>query len=147
MHLVVADEGAVHAQRHAGARRQVEHVAHAEQRLGAHLVEDGARVDLARDLERQARRDVGLDQAGDDVDARPLRRQDQVHARRARLLRQARDQLLDLLADDHHQVGELVDDDDDERQPLQRLGLLGRQAERVGDRLAALSAASAIFLL
>ena len=58
--------------------------------------------------------------------------------RRARLLRQARDQLLDLLADDHHQVGELVDDDDDERQPLERLGLLGRQAERVGQRLAAL---------
>ena len=31
----------------------------------------------------------------------------------ARLLREPRDQLLDLLADDHHHVGELVDDHDD----------------------------------
>ena len=38
----------------------------------------------------------------------------------ARLLREARDQLLDLLADDQHQVGELVDDDDDVGQRLQR---------------------------
>jgi len=37
--------------------------------------------------------------------------EDQVDARGARLLRQPRDQLLDLLADDHHQVGEFVDDD------------------------------------
>ncbi len=69
-------------------------------------------------LERDARRDVRLDQAGDDVDRRPLRREDHVHAGGARLLREARDQLLDLLADAHHQVGELVDDDDDERQRL-----------------------------
>ena len=47
---------------------------------------------------------------------------DQVDAGGARLLRQARDQLLDLLADHHHQVGQLVDDDDDVRQVLQRLG-------------------------
>ncbi len=62
----------------------------------------------------------------------------EVDSRRARLLREARDQLLDLLADHHHQVGELVDDDDDERQPLERLGILGREAERVGDVLALL---------
>ena len=43
----------------------------------------------------------------------PLRGQDQVDAGGARLLRQARDQLLDLLADDHHQVGQLVDDHHD----------------------------------
>ena len=51
MHFVVGDEGAVHARRQPGARRQVEHVALAEQRFGAHLVEDGARVDLAGYLE------------------------------------------------------------------------------------------------
>ena len=64
---------------------------------------------------------------GDDVDRRPLRREDQVDARGARLLRDARDQLLDLLAGDHHQVGELVDDDDDERHLLERLRRVGRQ--------------------
>jgi hypothetical protein len=50
----------------------------------------------------------------------PLRGQDQVDAGRARLLREARDQFLDLLADDHHHVGELVDDHDDEGQGFQR---------------------------
>ena len=65
----------------------------------------------------------------------------------ARLLRQAGDQLLDLLADDHHQVGQLVDDDDDVGQPLQRLGRFRRQAERVGDAARRFSAASASFLL
>jgi hypothetical protein len=55
----------------------------------------------------------------------PLRGQDQVDAGGARLLRQPGDQLLDLLADHHHQVGELVDHDDDVRQALQRLGRSG----------------------
>jgi hypothetical protein len=39
-----------------------------------------------------------------------------VDAGSAGLLRQPRDQLFDLLADDHHHVGQLVDDDDDLRQ-------------------------------
>src|SRR5688500_2023778 len=107
--LVIGDESAVHALRYSAARRQVEHVAHAEQRLGARLVEDGARVDLGGDLERDARRDVGFDQAGDHVDRRPLRGEHQVDAGGARLAGEAGDQLLHFLADHHHQVGELVD--------------------------------------
>ena len=98
MHFGVGHERAVHALRIAGARRHVQHVALPEQRLRAHLVEDRARVDLARDLERDARRDVRLDEAGDDVDRRALRGEHEVDARGARLLRDARDQLLDLLA-------------------------------------------------
>ena len=46
MHLLVGDEGTMHAHRQAGARREEQHVALAEQRFGAHLVEDGARIDL-----------------------------------------------------------------------------------------------------
>src|SRR3990167_8463088 len=42
VHLVVADESAMHADRETGAGRHVQHVAHAEQALGPHLVEDGA---------------------------------------------------------------------------------------------------------
>ena len=110
MHLGIRDERAVHARRHRGARLQIEHVAVAEQRLGAHLVEDGARIDARRHLERDAAGNVGLDEAGDHVDRRTLRREHEVDARGARLLRQPRDQLFDLLADDHHHVGELVDD-------------------------------------
>ena len=86
-----------------------------EQRLRAHLIENRARVHPGGDLERDARRDVRLDEAGDHIDRRPLRRQDQMNAGGARLLRQARDELLDLLADDHHEIGELVDDHHDER--------------------------------
>ena len=114
--LVVGDERAVQALHARRARRQEEHVALAEQALGADRVEDRARVDARRHLERDARREVRLDEAGDDVDRRPLRREDQVDAGGARLLREARDRLLDLAPDRHHQVGELVDDDDDARQ-------------------------------
>ena len=48
--LVVGDEGAVEA-RNAAAARHVEHVALAEQLLGALLAEDGAAVDLGGHLE------------------------------------------------------------------------------------------------
>ena len=49
--FVVGDVGAVNALRQVGAGRQVEHVALAQQGLGAHLVKDGARVDLGGNLE------------------------------------------------------------------------------------------------
>ena len=68
---------------------------------------------LRRHAERNARRQVGLDDAGDHVHRRPLRRQNQMDADRARHLRQARDGLLDFVARHHHQVRQLVDDDDD----------------------------------
>ena len=68
--------------------------------------------------ERDAGRDVGLDDAGDDVHARPLRGDDEVDADGAGLLGDAGDRLLDVAGRHHHQVVELVDDDDDVRQPL-----------------------------
>src|SRR3569623_2512011 len=113
VHLLIGDEGAMHAHGHAGAGRKIEHVAVPEQVFRALLVEDGARIATRRDLEGDARRDVGLDQTGDDVDRRPLRRKHEMEARGARLLREPRAELLDLLADQHHQVGELVDYDND----------------------------------
>src|SRR3569833_2149072 len=111
--LLIGDDGAMHAHGHAGAGRKIEHVAVTEQVFRALLVEDGARIDTRRDLEGDARRDVGLDQTGDDVDRRPPRRKHEMDARGARLLREPRDELLDLLADQHHHVGERVDYDDD----------------------------------
>ncbi len=98
--------------------RQEEHVAAAEQRFGAVGVEDGARVDLGGQAEADARGNVGLDEAGDDVDAGPLRGEDQMNADGARHLREARDGLFHVGAVEHHQVGELVDDDDDVGQRL-----------------------------
>jgi hypothetical protein len=72
--LGVRDEGAVDAG-DAAAAGHVEHVALAEQLLGALLAQDGAAVDLRGDLEGDPGREVGLDRAGDDVDRRALRRQ------------------------------------------------------------------------
>src|SRR5581483_2697828 len=65
--LLVADERALDARRLAGVDRLVQHVAAAEQLLRAAGVEDHAAVDLRADRERDAGRDVRLDQAGDDV--------------------------------------------------------------------------------
>src|SRR5207302_4874824 len=98
---------------------QVEHVAAAEQLLGAHLVEDHPRVDAARHREGDAAGDVRLDQAGDDVRRRALGGDDQVDADGAGELGDAADEVLDLAGGDHHQVGELVDDDDDVRQRVE----------------------------
>src|SRR5262249_26332356 len=76
-------------------------------------VEDGARIDLRRDPERDTRGKVRLDQARNDIDRRPLRRQYQVDPDRARHLRQAGDRFLYIVAIEHHQVRKFVDDDDD----------------------------------
>ena len=117
--LVVGHERPVDA-RDAPAARHVEHVALAEQLLGALLAENGAAVDLARDLERDAGREIGLDRAGDDVDRGALRRHDEMDAGGARHLREALDRALDVLAGDHHEVGHFVDDDDDVGQFVER---------------------------
>ncbi len=138
VNLVVADESAMHPDRHAAARREVQHVALPQQGLGAHLIEDGPAVDLAADLEAQTRRDVRLDQAGDHIHTGPLRCEDQVNAGGTCLLRQPGDQFFDFLADHHHQVGQFVDDDHDIGQTFQRFGLFRCEAERVAQRLATL---------
>ena len=150
--LLVGDERPVHAA-DAAAAGHVEHVALAEQLLGALLAQDGAAVDLRGDLEGDAGREIRLDRAGDDVDRRPLRRQDHVQAGGARHLRQPLHRAFDVLAGDHHQVGHLVDDDDDvgQRLELELLLLVDRLAglaivagvHRAGELLALAVRASA----
>ena len=123
--LLIRDEAALHAQRLALAERRVEHIALADQLFCAGGIQNDARLDLARDRERDARGDVRLHDAGDDVRGRTLRCNDQVHACGTRLLRDAADRVLDFLRRDHHQIGKLVDDDDDLRQHLILLGSRG----------------------
>ena len=94
--LLLGHEGALDALQLRGAGGAEEHVALAEQRLGAALVEDHARVDLGGDGERDPGRDVDLDRAGDHVGRGALGREHEVDADRARLLRQADDRVLDL---------------------------------------------------
>ena len=110
----------------------------AEQRLGAVLVEDHARVGLRGHRERDPRRHVGLDHARDDVHARALRGQHEVDADRARLLGDADDRVLDVGRRDHHQVGELVDHAQDVGQRRLVAALRARvelgQGARAGER-------------
>ena len=72
---------------------------------------------------------LALIEPGDDVHRRPLRRENQMNADGARHLRQARDRFFDLVAGHHHQVGQLVDHHDDERQ--QPCGVRRRSASAV----------------
>src|SRR2546430_2077592 len=82
--LRVAHESALDAGRLARVHRLIQHVAAAQQLLGATGVENDAAVDLRADCERDTRRDVGLDEACDDVGRRSLCGDDQVDADRAR---------------------------------------------------------------
>ena len=76
----------------------------------------------AAELESDTRGHVRLDQAGDDVDRGTLRGEDHVHAAGSGHLGQAHDAALDVLLGDHHQVGELVDHDDDVGHRVGRTG-------------------------
>ena len=111
--FLFSDQGSMKAQEAAGSRRQEEHVAAAQQRLGPVGVEDGARIDFGGQSEADAGGDVGLDEAGDDVHAGALRGQDEMNADGAGHLREAGDGFFHVGAVEHHQVGEFVDDDDD----------------------------------
>ena len=122
--LGVGDEDALEPRGAWRVDRLVEHVTAPEQVLRADGVEDRARVDAGGHREGDAARDVGLDEAGDDLDRWALGGHDEVDARGAGELRDAGDRGLDLVGGDHHQVGELVDDDDDVRHPR----LAGRSA-------------------
>ena len=105
-------------------RREEEHVSQPEQLVGAPGVEDDPGIDLGRDAEGDAAAEVVLDRAGDDVDRRPLGGHDEVDADGPGQLGQAGDAALDLLGADHHQLGQLVDDDDDVGERLEDLLLL-----------------------
>ncbi len=98
--------------------------------FGTHLAQDGAAVDLRRDLEGDTRREVRLDRAGDDVHRRTLRGEDDVETGGACHLRETLHQAFDVLAGDHHQVGHFVDNDDDigQRREIEFLFLVDRLA-------------------
>jgi hypothetical protein len=117
------DEGRVEAMDPRSSWREIEQVAAAEEGFSAVGVENGARVDLGGEAEGNAGGNVGLDKAGDDVDRGALRSEHQMNADGAGHLGEARDGFFDVGLVDHHEVGELIDDDHDVRQRL--LFLLG----------------------
>ena len=88
----------------------VEHVTLAQQLLGTLLAKDRAAINAAGDVETDAGWQIGLDDAGDHIDGRALRRHDKMDARSTALLRKALDQHLDFLTNRHHQIGQFVND-------------------------------------
>ncbi|SKO52086.1 Uncharacterised protein [Mycobacteroides abscessus subsp. massiliense] len=69
VYFIIGCECAVYALRIAGAGRQEQHIALAEQVFRTHLVENRATVDFAGHLEGNACRNIGFNQAGNDIHA------------------------------------------------------------------------------
>jgi len=97
-----------------------QHVALTDQPLGAGLVQDDPAVGERGDRERHPARNVRLDDPGDDIDRGALRGEHQVDADRPGHLGDAHHRIFDVTSCHHHQVVELVDDDEDEREAFDR---------------------------
>ena len=98
-----------------------QHVAQTGELLGAHLVDDDARVDARGDVKGDAVGDVGLDEARHHVGAGALRGHDKMNTGGTAQLGDTHNRGLDILTGDHHQVRELVNDDDQVRHLLWRV--------------------------
>ena len=109
--LTLGDPGTLHANRLRGARREEECVTLPDQLVGTRLIQDDPAIGHAAHRECESRWHVGLDQPRHDIDAGPLRSEHQMYSGCPRQLRDAHDRIFDVSWRDHHQVGELVDDD------------------------------------
>ena len=116
--LGLAHPGALDPLGRVGARTKQQHVALADKAFGAGLVEDHPTVGEARHSERQTCRNVCLDHARDDVHRGSLGGDHQVDSDGSCHLGETADGVFDITCGHHHQVGQLVDDDQDEGQPL-----------------------------
>ena len=101
--------------RQPAATSHIQHVALAQQLFGTLFAQNRTAIDFRRHMERNTRRQVCLNDASDNINRWPLRRHDEVNTRGTCLLREALDEEFDFLARGHHQIGELVHDDDDLR--------------------------------
>ena len=121
--LLVGDKAALYTGRLALTERRIQHIALADQLFRAGRIQNDTGFDLAGYRKRDTRRDICLHDTGDNVSRRTLCCYNKVHACGSRLLRDTADGVLDFLGSDHHQVGQLVDDNDDLRQHLILLGM------------------------
>ena len=106
------------AVRPGASRGEEEGVAFAQQLLAAAAVQNGAGIDLGVHAIAEPAGQVRLDDAGDDVHRRTLRREDEVDAHGAGLLRDAGDALFHLAARHHHEIRQFVNDHHHEGQRL-----------------------------
>ena len=122
--LFIRHKGTLHTHGLGSTDRQEQHIAVAQQLFGAAAVQNGAGVDLAGNCKCNTAGDVGFDQAGDNVHAGALGCHNQVDTGRTGFLGNAADIIFHLFAGNHHQVGQLVNDNGDIRQVFQHIGVL-----------------------
>lgn len=113
-YLFCLDEDSLEASRRHRTRREVEHITATEEILGSDLIEDRTGVDIRGDGKGNTRRDIRLDESGDDIDRWSLGCEDEMETDRTCLLGDTSNSCLDFfLVPAHHEVSELIDDDDD----------------------------------
>ena len=123
--FLVGHEGTLRALQLRGAGRQVEHVALADELLRSLGIEDHAGVELRGDLEGDAAGDVCLDDDCDHVGAWSLRGDDQVNASGAGFLGDAGDAAFDICGSGLHEVGKLVDENDNVGEAIRNFVVIG----------------------
>ena len=84
------------------------------------MIDDDPAVHSGRDHKRDTRGNIRFNQSGDDVGRRPLRREYQVYADRAAHRRKSGDRRFEFFARRRHQIGKLVDDQNDVRNLFRR---------------------------
>ena len=99
------------ARQFGGARREEKHVARAQEFFRPVLIKDGAGIHLRRYLKRDARGEIGLDDARNDVHRGALGGEDQVDARRSRHLGQTRQGFFHVALGDEHQICQFINED------------------------------------
>ena len=109
----------------AGPVGQEEGIAGAQELLAAAGVQDGAAIDLGAHPVAEAAGQVGLDDAGDHINAGALGGEDEVDADGTSLLGDAPDAVFDLAAGHHHEVRQLIDDHQHVGQRLEQGGAVG----------------------
>ena len=119
--LIIRDKAALDTAGLAPVDLGEQHVAQTGELLGAHLVDDDARVDARGDVKGDTVGDVGLNEARHHVGARTLSRHDKVDTGGTAQLGDTHNRSLDVLAGNHHQVRKLVDDDDQVGHLLRRV--------------------------
>ena len=111
MYILVGHKSTLYADRLGYTLRIVEHIALAQQLLCAHCIQYRPGVHTAGYRKCDTRRYVCLDNAGDDIDRRSLRRDHQMYACGSCQLRYPADGILHLVLGYHHEIRQLVYDD------------------------------------
>src|SRR5690606_34213955 len=87
---------------------QVKHIPFTEQRFSPGRIQNYARIHQGSYGKGNSGREVGFNIPSDNVNTRPLRSDDQMHANRARFLRQTHQSPVSFLRRSQHQVREFV---------------------------------------